>query len=121
MEKVCAAWATLDASKPARYYAKDPDLVFFDVAPPLKYKGWQEYEDGFRKTATEWKSLKLSLGPDFKAYKSGNFAWLTYTLDFEIEPKDGAPMKAQARGTDILEKRGNEWLIIHEHVSAPIP
>jgi hypothetical protein len=32
------AWNTLDLQKPAKYYDKDPNLVFYDIAP-LQYKG----------------------------------------------------------------------------------
>jgi len=119
MEKVYSAWSSLDASKPAMFYAKDANLAFFDVTP-LKYKGWQEYEDGFRKVAADWSSGQITLGPDFHASQAGNIAWITYTLDLMIQPKTGDVMKMQARGTDILEKRGEDWLIIHEHVSVPM-
>ena len=119
MEKVYAAWATLDSSKPAPYYAKDAGLAFFDVAP-LQYHGWQEYEDGFKKVSADWASAKVTVGPDLKAYKRDDLAWVTYTLDLDITMKNGDPMKAQARGTDILEKRGDNWMIVHEHVSMPM-
>ncbi|HWR49868.1 MAG TPA: nuclear transport factor 2 family protein [Bryobacteraceae bacterium] len=120
MEKVNAAWMTLDPSKAAPYYAKDAGLAFFDIAP-LKYAGWREYQEGSEKVFSDWKSIKLTMGPDFKAYKNGNFAWATYTMAFEIEPKSGDTMKATARGTDVFEKRGGQWIIVHEHVSAPMP
>lgn len=118
MDKVYAAWQTLDVAKAAPYYAKDTNLVFFDVAP-LQFKGWNEYEASFRKTSADWKSIELTMGKDFKATKSGNIAWATYTMAFNITPKEGAPMKGETRGTDILEKRGENWVIVHEHVSAP--
>ena len=118
-EKVYSAWSTLDPSKPAMFYAKDAGLTFFDIAP-LKYRGWQEYEAGFRKMASDWKSGTVTLGPDFHATQAGDVAWVTSTLDFVILPKTGEVMRMQARGTDILEKRGEEWMIIHEHVSVPM-
>jgi ketosteroid isomerase-like protein len=120
IEKLMAAWETLDVSKPAAFYAKDPGLTFFDIAP-LKYEGWQQYSDGFKKVCADWKSVKLTLDPDLKATQNGNVAWVTYTLSFVIEPKSGETMKGQARATDIFEKRGNDWLIVHEHYSAPMP
>lgn len=119
MEKVYSAWSTLDASKPAMFYAKDASLAFFDVTP-LKYKGWQDYEDGFRKIAAGYKSLDITISPDFHATQAGDVAWVTYTLDLVMQPHDGDPLKVQARGTDILEKRGEEWMIVHEHVSVPM-
>lgn len=115
-EKIYAAWSTLDASKVAVFYAKEPKLVFFDITP-LKYNGWQEYEDGFKRVAADWKSGQVTVAPDFHATQLGNVAWATYTLDLVIQPKTGDVIKQQARGTDVLEKRGEQWLIVHEHVS----
>jgi ketosteroid isomerase-like protein len=120
VDNMIAAWAALDVDKAGGYYAKDPGLLFFDVAP-LKYSGWQEYAEGFKKAVSEWKTLKLTVGPDFTAWKQGNVAWAAYTLAFEIEPKTGEVMKSEGRCTDVFEKRGDQWLIVHEHVSAPMP
>ena len=88
MEKVYSAWSTLDASKPAMFYAKDPNLAFFDIEP-LKYKGWQDYEDGFRKVAAGYKSLEITVAPDFHATQVGDVAWVTYTLDLAMQPQTG--------------------------------
>ena len=119
VEKIVAAWATLDPSKPGEYYAKDPGLTFFDVAP-LKYGGWQEYEDGWVKMIQDWKSLKIAVNPDFKATRMGNAVWATSTMHFDIEPKKGAVMKSEGRATQVWERRGDNWLIVHEHISVPM-
>lgn len=118
-EKIYAAWSTLDSSKVAGFYAKDPKLVFFDVTP-LEYTGWQEYEQGFKQVSADWKSAQVTVEPDFHATQLGNIAWATYTLDLVIQPRSGDVIKQQARGTDVLEKRGEQWLIVHEHVSVPM-
>ena len=120
MEKMMADWTALDTSKVAQYYAKEPGLAFYDVAP-LKYTGWQEYEDGSKKTFSMWKSIKITMNPDFKAYKNGNIAWATFTSAFEITPKMGEAMKGEVRNTEVFEKRGSDWIIVHEHGSAPMP
>ncbi|HZT28641.1 MAG TPA: nuclear transport factor 2 family protein [Bryobacteraceae bacterium] len=117
IEKILAGWSTLDIKNVAPYYAKDAGLVFFDVAP-LKYSGWAEYEKGFQQVSATWKSIKLALG-DFQATRSGNIVWAVYTSPIEIEPKVGPVMKAVTRATDIFERRGDDWIIVHEHVSAP--
>ncbi len=119
MEKVTAAWETLDPSKVAQYYAKDVGLAFYDVAP-LKYSGWEQYENGSKKTFSTWKSVKVAISPDFNGYKNGNIAWATFTSSFEITPEKGPVMKGTTRNTELLEKRGEAWIIIHEHVSAPM-
>jgi ketosteroid isomerase-like protein len=119
-EKMTAAWAALDVDKAAPFYAKDAGLVFYDAAP-LKYTGWNEYAQGSKKTFAEWKSLQMELGADFQAFKRGDIAWWTYTTHIEVETKAGGKMSMDVRGTDILEKRGADWLIVHEHFSTPLP
>jgi ketosteroid isomerase-like protein len=101
------------------FYAKDADLAFFDITP-LKYKGWQDYQDGFQKIAAGYKSIDITVAPDFHATQAGDIAWVTYTLDLVMQPTTGDAVKVEARGTDILEKRGEEWMIVHEHVSVPM-
>jgi ketosteroid isomerase-like protein len=119
VEKMLAAWETLDPAKAAPFYAKDAGLAFFDIAP-LKYSGWSEYEAGTKKMLAEFKSLKFTLSPDFKAYKNGSVAWATYTYDSVTAMKSGETVGKQGRVTDLLELRGNAWLIVHEHVSEPL-
>ncbi|HUQ90494.1 MAG TPA: nuclear transport factor 2 family protein [Bryobacteraceae bacterium] len=119
IEKLMADWSTLDPAKVAAYYAKEPGLPFYDIMP-LKYSGWQEYEDGTKKVFSNWKALRLIAGPDLKAYKNGNIAWVTFTFTFEVTPNTGDVMKGEGRNTQVLEKRGNDWLIVHEHVSVPM-
>ena len=120
IERVLAGWTSLDPKNSAPFYAKEAGLTFYDIAP-LKYVTWAEYEAGFQKIAASWKSLKLSLNPDLQATRNGNIAWASYTVAFEIEPKEGAAVKGDARSTNVFEKRGNDWIIIHEHVSVPMP
>ena len=107
MEKLMADWGTLDPSNVAKYYAKDPGLPFYDVAP-LKYSGWQEYESGSKKTFSDWKSIKITMGPDFKASRNGDIAWATFTSLFEITPKTGEVLKGsgpQHRGSGKARQR----------------
>jgi ketosteroid isomerase-like protein len=62
-----AAWNTLNLDNPAKFYAKDADLVFFDIAP-LKYAGgWAEYSENFKQNvAPGFTSLTLTPGNDIK-------------------------------------------------------
>src|SRR5207253_8978785 len=64
-----AAWNTLNPDIAAQLYAKDPGLVFYDIAP-LKYKGWEEYKEGTRKMLSEFirfeVELNISMRTDLK-------------------------------------------------------
>jgi len=115
-----AAWSTLNPDNPAPAYAKDADLVFFDIAP-LKYANWQEYSDTFKKTVGPgFASLVLTPGNDVKVTRKGNIALVTLTFHLAAKQKDGQALEFDGRHTMVWEKRGTQWLIIHEHVSKPL-
>jgi ketosteroid isomerase-like protein len=118
MKQVMAAWATLDPGKAAPFYAKNPELVFFDVAP-VKYTGWSEYEEGTRKVFADFASLAATVSNP-AAHVEGKLAWTTAEIMMTPTMKDGTPLPLQVRWTAIWEKRGNDWLIVHEHVSTPL-
>jgi ketosteroid isomerase-like protein len=115
-----AAWSTLNPDNPAPGYAKDADLVFFDI-DPVKYTGWQQYHDNFKNSvAPGFASLTLTPNDDVKITRSGNLAIATLTFKLAAKPKDGPAMEFTGRHTIVWQKRGAKWLIIHEHVSKPL-
>ena len=122
IEDYYAAWSMLNTDAPAKYYAKDADLIFYDIAP-MKYNGWQAYHDGVQKyffdTAT---SVKLVPNMnDLKITRRGDVAWTTVTFHLTSALKAGGAMELDARHTAIWERRGGRWLIVHEHISVPLP
>jgi len=121
IDKYYAAWSTLNPDNAARYYAKDADIVFYDVAP-LKYNSWAEYRAGVIKAFTEpMSSGKLTPNDDLKVTHRGSVVWTTVTFHLSARPKAGGAMELDCRHTAIWERRGGKWLIVHEHVSAPLP
>ena len=119
LQEVLTAWSTLDPSKAGPFYAKDAGLAFYDIAP-RKYSGWVEYDKGVREVFKETKSLTLKLGTDAQIHPSGNIAWAAATVDGVMVNKDGSRMNLDARWTSVWEKRGNGWLIVHDHFSVPL-
>ena len=114
------AWSTLDPDKAAPMYAQDADAVFFDISP-LKYNGWNEYKEGVKKVFATAASASFAANDDLKATRRGNVAWTSSTFHGTVNQKDGKTMQLQGRHTAIWEKRGGKWIIVHEHVSAPLP
>ncbi len=114
-----AAWNTLDLEQPDKYYAKDADLTFYDIAP-LQYKNWAEYKNGVKQLFTQYSSFKLIPNDDLKVVRHGDVAWTLLTFKISAVEKDGTPSELVARHTAIWEKRGGKWLIVHEHVSVPL-
>ncbi len=52
IDSYCVAWSTRTAEAPAKFYAKEDGLVFYDVAP-FAYHSWKEYHDGVQKEFLE--------------------------------------------------------------------
>ncbi len=121
LERYCQGWSGLNPDTVAPLYAQDADLVFYDLAP-FQYKGWAEYREGVQKTFFDkLSSIKVTCGGDLRVTRRGNVAWTTMTLHILMVGKDGRPGQVDARHTAIWEMRGNHWLIVHEHVSIPLP
>ncbi|HYL83382.1 MAG TPA: nuclear transport factor 2 family protein [Candidatus Angelobacter sp.] len=121
VDDLCLAWSTGNAESPAKFYAKDPGLVFYDVAP-FAYHGWKEYHDGVQKEFLEGAAeIKLTAGADLRVTRRGMIAWMTVPMHLVDKTKNGKTMEMDLRYTAIWEKRGANWVIVHDHLSAALP
>lgn len=120
LQQVMNAWSTMDPDNAAKYYAKDADLVFFDLAP-LQYKGWDEYYLGTKKLFANYQELNIRLREDAQVHWKGDFAYATAIWDVFATLADGSRQQLALRWTVILERRNSDWVVVHEHVSAPLP
>jgi ketosteroid isomerase-like protein len=118
LQKIWDGWSTLDPSNTEKYYAKGPN-VFFDIAP-LKYNRWDEYEKGIKGIAAGYKSAKFELNDDVAVHPHGDLVWVTATVKEEMTTKAGKVEMGNFRWTAIFESEAGKWLIVHEHVSAPL-
>jgi len=110
--------AATSADELMKYY-DERDVNVFDVTPPLEFKGSKavrkDFEDFF------------SGGTDF----NGQFVELTVTAEgnmgmarsiqhFTWKGKDGKPVDATIRVTDVFHKVKGEWKVMHSHISIPV-
>jgi len=106
-----------DAAAPL--YALDADLVFYDLEP-VKYTGWGQYKAGVGPNLlAKFEHVKFTVQDDVKTTARGDVAWTSVTVKGDGALKGGAPIHVVIRHTAIWEKRGKDWLIVHEHVSIP--
>lgn len=121
IDRYYEAWSSANPDNAAPLYAKDPELVFYDLAP-LKYTGWTEYKAGVQKSFFDhMASGKLTPNNDLQVSRHGDWAWTAVTGHLSIKMKNGDALEADFRHTAIWEKRGGRWVIVHEHVSVPMP
>ena len=118
LQTIWDGWATLDPANTAQFYATGPN-TFFDIAP-LKYNSWEEYEKGVKGVLAGYKSAKFTVNDDAAIHAEGNIVWGTATVKEEMTSKAGKVDMGNFRWTVVFENQDGKWLIVHEHVSAPL-
>jgi len=110
--------ACTSADELMKYY-DEGDVAVFDIGPPLEFKGAK----AVRKDFADF----FSSGTDFK----GEFVELVVTAEgnmgvarsiqhFTWKDKDGKPVAATIRVTDVFHKVKGEWKATHTHISVPV-
>jgi len=118
LQKIWDGWSTLDPDNVAKFYASGPH-TFFDIAP-LKYASWDEYEKGAKAVLSGYKSAKFTVNDDADIHSHGDSVWATATVKEEMTTKAGKIEMGNFRWTVVWENQEGKWLIVHEHVSAPL-
>src|SRR6516162_5687236 len=118
LQKIWDGWATLDPANTAKFYATGPH-TFFDIAP-LKYNSWDEYEKGVKGVLAGYKIAKFTVNDYAAIHTEGNLVWATATVKDEMTNKSGKVEMGAFRWTVVFENEDGKWLIVHEHVSAPL-
>jgi len=118
LQKIWDGWSTLDPANVAKFYATGPH-TFFDIAP-LKYGSWDEYENGVKGVLSGYKSAKFTMNDDAVIHLHGDLVWATATVKDEMTTKSGKVEMGNLRWTVVFENQDGKWIIVHEHVSAPI-
>jgi ketosteroid isomerase-like protein len=99
------------------FYA--PDVVAFDLQPPLATRG----SDAYRQNFERWfASFEGPLGFDFvdRRIVQGVGAAFCHYLSLVTGARPGGRKSGYwIRGTTCFDRRDGEWLVIHEHISMP--
>jgi ketosteroid isomerase-like protein len=119
LQKIWDGWATLDPANTAKFYATSGAHTFFDIAP-LKYNSWDEYQSGVKGVLAGYKSAKFTVNDDADIHPHGDLVWATSTIKEEMTNKTGKVEMGNFRWTVVFENEDGKWLIVHEHVSAPL-
>ena len=112
-----------DLDAVSHIYAKDETFSSFDFGRPHDgFSSWVPAEAYYRKFMTVPKVWRLDANDDLRVHIRGAVAWSTVSIRGSGQMHDGTPISmSEARVTLIFEKRGSEWLIVHEHGSSALP
>lgn len=110
------AFASGDMAALEKTWANDESVTVFESGH-ANY-GWADYRDNhLGPEMKEMKNTRYEL-TDIRVRVSGNTAWATfkYSISADVGTRhvDGGGL-----GTAVLEKRGQDWKIVHWHSSAP--
>ena len=118
IDKLVEAVRTMDLEGVNSIYA--PDIVSFDIVPPLQHVGaeakWKNWVDVFtayqRPLGYQTGDLAIVVGDDMAFGYSLNR--ISGTL------KNGNSSDYWVRWTACFRKIDGSWLIVHDHVSVPL-
>lgn len=111
--EMLAAWQIGDVALLQKYYAPDVTVVSGVYEPPLQ--GWANYAAAFQRQRQRLATVRIERRNTFIQVK-GTVAWAVYQWEMLAEA-DGAPFGARGHTTLTFEKRGGNWMIVHNHTS----
>ena len=109
------AWQVGDIDKLHKNLADDVSVVAGTWTPPAL--GWPSYLAAYQAQRARMQQVRMERSNTLiRIAPSGNVAWACYQWEFS-GMVDGAASAADGQTTLIFEKRGDDWLIIHNHTS----
>jgi len=113
--RMLGAWQVGDTAEMHKYYAEDVSVVAGTWTPPAV--GWTNYLAAYEVQRARSQQVRLDRSNTLiRVAPSGTVAWACYQWEFSAIV-DGAPSAADGQTTLIFEKRGDNWLIVHNHTS----
>jgi ketosteroid isomerase-like protein len=112
-----AIW-TKDIDRLMSLYA--PEIVYFDLVPPLQYVG----SAALRRRFLDWfDGFEGPIGQeisDLHIVENGDAAIAHMLIRAGGTLKNGQDVGFWVRATDGCRRSTDEWLITHEHISLPV-
>lgn len=113
---------TSDAQRsnaPARWFDTTGDVIVWDPTSRRPLFGWAGVAS--HRDAVDLRvrlSNKVSRR-DVRVWKSGDWAWATFTFTARATRRDGERFEVLGRQTNVFQKIDGAWKIVHEHASVP--
>ena len=113
ISEMMGAWQVGDIDKLHKCIADDVSVVNGFWAPPII--GWANYLANYNSQRARTQQVRMDR-TNTLIRLSGKFAWASYQWDFSAVV-DGQPSAAQGQTTLVFEKRGDDWVVVHNHTS----
>jgi ketosteroid isomerase-like protein len=97
-----------------------PDIVYFDLVPPLRYEGSAALRARFSEWFERWESSIGQEVRDLNILTSEEIAAAHMLIRASGTLKTGQEVGYWVRVSNCCRRSNNRWLITHEHVSLPV-
>ena len=97
-----------------------PDIVYFDVVPPLHYTGLAAVRKNFLRWFDAWQSAIGVEIRDLTILTSGDVAVASMLHRTSGTLKNGREVGYWLRATVCCQQSHHGWVIAHEHISLPV-
>lgn len=110
----------LDRAAVEGLYKKDEDFTGYDVAPPVGgLIGWKHYAKAWYEILNKYKEIHFNINDDLRVFRRGEVGWSSASYRLYGISAGGAPFDKECRMSMVWVKENGEWVITHEHSSAP--
>ncbi len=118
LDNYSMAWQTKDLSLFSDIFAHDGELIIYDGSPTETYVGWESWIERIQR-ALEGINIDNVIFREVKirVHSSGEIAWISGLMDWSGLVQGAPTGKKGVRVTWILEKRKDNWSIVHAHYS----
>jgi ketosteroid isomerase-like protein len=97
-----------------------PDIVYFDLVPPLRYNGSAALRDRFLDWFSRWESAIGQELREVSILAGGDVAAAHMLIRTSGTLKDGRDVGYWVRTSNSFQRSNGAWSITHEHVSLPV-
>ena len=97
-----------------------PDVVYFDLVPPLQYAGSAALRSRFSEWFKGWESPIGMETRDLNIQVGAEVAAAFMLLRASGRLRNGRDVGYWVRTTNACRRSNDRWLITHEHVSLPV-
>jgi ketosteroid isomerase-like protein len=115
ISEMLGAWQVGDTTALHKHIADDISVVNGMWAPPVI--GWVNYLSAYQAQRARIQQVRLDRSNTLiRIAPSAMVAWACYQWEFTAMV-DGSPSAANGQTTLVLEKRVDDWVIVHNHTS----
>jgi ketosteroid isomerase-like protein len=115
ISEMLGAWQVGDTTALHKHIADDISVVNGMWAPPVI--GWVNYLSAYQAQRARIQQVRLDRSNTLiRIAPSAMVAWACYQWEFTAMV-DGSPSAANGQTTLVLEKRADDWVIVHNHTS----